>query len=486
MSDVVVGIDVGTTVVKSAAFALADLSAPIAVHRRPAATRSPRPGWAEADPVEVERLAFGTLRAVAEEVGPERIAAVGIAGTACGAWLIDAAGAPVRPGILWNDGRAAAIVERWRSDGLIERIFAVSGNVPYPGYTLPTLAWLAEHEPDALARSAALLWPKDWLRYRLTGEIGSDEGDASYVPFDIRRRAWSEELLELAGVAGVRAIVPALARSGARRPPSPGGNRGHRVAGRHAGGGRGDGHRRRRGRRGRRRRGAGGHPLRHQRQLDRDHRRTALCTVCGRHHGRGAARPFRADDGQHLRFGDPRLGRRAALCGRRRAARDIGRRGFGQRRRRGRALPQPRRRRLPFVDPLATGTIAGLRSHHGPAHLARATVEGLAYAVADGYACMPVPVDHIVAVGGAARSDLLLQSLADAGGTPVARLRGEEFGARGAALLAGWATGLIDDLEAAAGRLATEREFAPRSDGPLAGGLARYRAVATANRGVAA
>ena len=112
MADVVVGIDVGTTVVKSAAFALNDLSAPIAVHRRPAAAHSPRPGRSEADPAAVEALAFGTLRAVATEVGPERVAAVGISGTACGAWLLDAAGAAVRPPILWNDGRAAAIVER--------------------------------------------------------------------------------------------------------------------------------------------------------------------------------------------------------------------------------------------------------------------------------------------------------------------------------------------------------------------------------------
>jgi sugar (pentulose or hexulose) kinase len=60
---------------------------------------------------------------------------------------------PVRPAILWNDGRAADITAAWSADGRMSRIFTVSGNVPFPGYTLSVLAWLAEHEPASVARA---------------------------------------------------------------------------------------------------------------------------------------------------------------------------------------------------------------------------------------------------------------------------------------------------------------------------------------------
>jgi sugar (pentulose or hexulose) kinase len=134
----------------------------------------------------------------------------------------------------------------------------------------------------------------------------------------------------------------------------------------------------------------------------------------------------------------------------------------------------------PRLDPHATGTLAGMRVHHGPGHVARAIVEGLAAAVADCYANMAVPVEEIVAVGGAARSDMLLQALADLAGRPVVRLAGDEFGARGVAVLAAWAIGASDDLDALAGSVRRERSFEPRPTGALAGGLARYQGLAAA------
>ena len=129
----------------------------------------------------------------------------------------------------------------------------------------------------------------------------------------------------------------------------------------------------------------------------------------------------------------------------------------------------------PRVDPNATGTLAGLRVHHGPEHVARAVIEGLATAVADCYANMAVPVAEIVAIGGAARSDLLLQTLADIAARPVVRLAGDEFGARGVAVLAAWAIGATDDLDALAGAVRREHGFEPRLDGPHAGSLERYQ-----------
>jgi sugar (pentulose or hexulose) kinase len=136
----------------------------------------------------------------------------------------------------------------------------------------------------------------------------------------------------------------------------------------------------------------------------------------------------------------------------------------------------------PRVDPHATGSLGGLRVHHGPAHVARAIVEGLALAVADCYDHVALPVREIVAVGGAARSDMLLQALADLTGHAVVRLVGDELGARGVAVLAAWAIGEGDDLDALSASVERERTFEPAADGPLTGALARYQAIAEAAR----
>lgn len=485
MADVVVGIDVGTTVVKSAAFALDDPSTPITVSRCRSATRAPRPGWSEVDPPMVEAQALQTLAAVVAEVGSERIAAVGISGTACGAWLVDSVGHPIRPAILWNDGRASSIVERWKAEGVLERIFEISGNVPYPGYTLPVLAWLAEHEREHLARASSLLWAKDWLRFRLTGEIGADESDASYVPFDIRRRAWSDELLDLAGVRSCRPLFPELldprhlaplTQEGSEmtglRPGTPVAVGATDIVAGVA--------------------GAGATAPGRAVTLFGTSANSTVITAEPVFEPAGVGIMAAAPLGRYARTmvntsGSATLDWAATLL----SGGDVGRLG---------ALAadapegcdgvllvpylSPAGVVCPFVDAHATGTFAGLRSHHGPAHLARAAFEGLAMAVADGYANMPVTTDRIVAVGGAARSDLLLQALADATGTVVDRLDGDEFGVRGVALLAAWAARLTDDLAGVAASVKVDRSFEPAAEGPLAGALARYQAVAAANRGM--
>ncbi len=98
MPELVIGVDVGTTTVKSAAFALPTLHTPVATSRRPSATRSPRAGWSEADPDEVAGAAFESVREVVDRVGAENVAAIGISGTACGAgWSTVGVGPSVRP-----------------------------------------------------------------------------------------------------------------------------------------------------------------------------------------------------------------------------------------------------------------------------------------------------------------------------------------------------------------------------------------------------
>lgn len=479
--DLVIGIDVGTTTVKSAAFELPGLEAPIAVRKRPSVTASPHPDWSEVDPVAVEEAVLATVRELVAETGADRVAAVGISGTACGAWLVDRAGGPVRPAILWNDGRAADITRSWARDGQMDRIFEVSGNVPFPGYTLSVVAWLAAHEPETLDAASSLLWCKDWLRFRLTGIPATDESEASYVPFDISARTWSEELFELTGVHPWRRLFPELLSPRATLPLTSEGARGTGlpkgtpiavgatdiVAGLV---------------------GAGATRLGGNVTILGT---SANSTVVAaeppwepRNVGIMAASPLgryarslintsgsaTLDWGARLlTSGD--LGRLFALATEAPEGSD------------GLVLVpylSPAGTVSPRVDPNATGTLAGLRIHHGAAHVARAVVEGLACAVADCYANMAVPVAEIVAVGGAARSDMLLQTLTDVAGRPVVRLAGDEFGARGVAVLAAWAIGVTDDLDALSGTVRREHRFEPRPDGPHAGSLERYQALARA------
>lgn len=482
MRDLAIGIDVGTTTVKSAAFVLTDLSRPIAIHRRRSVGVAPRPDWSEIEPRSVEDTTFETVRDLVAEVGADRVAAVGISGTACGAWLADGHFRSVRPAILWNDGRAAGITADWHARGLMETIFSTSGNVPFPGYTLSVLAWLDRNEPDSLRRSSMVLCCKDWLRGKLTGILASDESDASYVPFDIVRGTWSDPLLELAGISDWRHLLPPLldprsfaplTGEGAARTGLPVGTpvavgatdivAGVVGAGATAVGG-----------------------------------TVTILGTSANSTAVAAEPPFepqnvgimaRSPLGRYARSLINTSGSASIDWGARLVARgDV--RAFLEL---AAEAPEggdglifvpylsPAGTVSPRVDPHATGTFAGLRVHHTPAHIARAIVEGLAMAVADCYAHMAVPVREIVAVGGAARSDLLLQALADLTAIPVVRLAGEEFGARGVAVLAGWAIGAIEDLDEAAARVAREREFVPRASSALRSRLARYQQVSEAS-----
>ena len=122
MSDdrLLLGIDVGTSVVKCVLFDTHGRE--VAVARRESPVERPHPNWSEANMDTVWDRVVETLREVAAAGRGAHVAAVGITGTCCGAWLVDAAGRPLRTAILWNDGRAADIVDEWQRSGLLSRI----------------------------------------------------------------------------------------------------------------------------------------------------------------------------------------------------------------------------------------------------------------------------------------------------------------------------------------------------------------------------
>jgi xylulokinase len=182
-----IGIDVGTTGVKAVRISetgevLARLEAeyPLAI---------PQPGWAEQDP---EDWWQATQRTLAAEGGP-----LGLTGQMHGLVLLDPADDVLRPAILWNDQRTGAECAEIEETIELERLIELTGNRALPGFTAPKLVWVRRHEPDVWERVAHVLLPKDYVRFRLTGERVIDAAEASgTLLFDVARREWSREVCE--------------------------------------------------------------------------------------------------------------------------------------------------------------------------------------------------------------------------------------------------------------------------------------------------
>ncbi len=128
-----------------------------------------------------------------------QVRGIGLAGQMHGATLLGADGRPLRPAILWNDGRSHA--ECAELERRCPSLHAISGNLAMPGFTAPKLLWVARHEPEVFARVAKVLLPKAYVRYRLTGEMVEDMSDAAGTLWlDVGRRCWSETVLEATGL----------------------------------------------------------------------------------------------------------------------------------------------------------------------------------------------------------------------------------------------------------------------------------------------
>jgi xylulokinase len=193
-AEVCVGLDVGTSGLKAVALDAAGSVVAEASADYPLLT--PAPGWTEQDPNAWWRAAAAALRTLTERVGADRIGGVGVSGQMHGMVALDADGVPLRPALLWNDQRTAAqvaLIERTiPRDELVRR----TGNPAVTGFQLPKILWLRANEPAAFARLRSVLFPKDWIAFRLTGERRSEATDASGSgAFRIDTRDWDEEVL---------------------------------------------------------------------------------------------------------------------------------------------------------------------------------------------------------------------------------------------------------------------------------------------------
>ena len=148
-------------------------------------------------------------------INASQIAGIGVTGNMIGAWLIDKQGQPIRNAILWCDGRTKPLFERLtrQQPDILHQIYLSSGSAMEFGCTLPVIRWLAEHEPEQLAKARAVLCCKDWLCYQLTGSIHIDETEAPGLPGDTRNRTYSEPLFELLGITQWRHLFPPVVTS---------------------------------------------------------------------------------------------------------------------------------------------------------------------------------------------------------------------------------------------------------------------------------
>lgn len=207
------GIDIGTSGTK--ALLVTEDGRPVASATREYPLYQPRPGWAEQN---AEDWWVACARAIQDclakaSVPGTSVRAVGLSGQMHGSVFVDERGAVIRPPILWCDVRTApqcrAITEK---AGGRERLLELVANPALEGFTAPKIVWLQEHEPENYGKVRTILLPKDYVRYRLTGELATEVSDAAgTLLFDVERCEWSKPLLEALGIDP--ALLPPVLRS---------------------------------------------------------------------------------------------------------------------------------------------------------------------------------------------------------------------------------------------------------------------------------
>jgi sugar (pentulose or hexulose) kinase len=199
-----VGIDVGTSMVKAAAFD--GDGRELAVEARPVGLAL-HGGVVEQDMEEVYAAVVDVLGTLTSRVD-EPVELAGLTGQGDGVWLVDKEGRPVRPAASWMDGRAHELLDQWLADGTFETVFRRTGSAMFPGCPGPLLAWFDRYEPASLDAAATALYCKDMVFRRLTGAPATtDVSDASMPFLDPRTRAYDNRVVELLGLTHRRGLL---------------------------------------------------------------------------------------------------------------------------------------------------------------------------------------------------------------------------------------------------------------------------------------
>jgi xylulokinase len=189
------GIDLGTSSVKAVVINLRGAVKAIGAAEYPILT--PRVGYAEQEPAEWWRATVVAVRQAISAAGRPEILGIGFSGQMHGFVLIDQHGEPVRPAIIWADQRSSGLLPEIKETVGLDLLAKKCGTAPATGFLISTLYWLQKHELPSVERSHLFLLPKDFIRFKLTGELGTDESDAAATGiFDVSQRVWADDVIE--------------------------------------------------------------------------------------------------------------------------------------------------------------------------------------------------------------------------------------------------------------------------------------------------
>ncbi|HUW65303.1 MAG TPA: xylulokinase [Spirochaetia bacterium] len=457
------GIDIGTSATK--AVLIEEDGRVRATARVEYPLSQPLAGWAEQDPGQWWEAAAVAVREIWTRTGLDgkAVAGVGLSGQMHGLVLLDSAYRVLRPAILWCDQRTGAECAWLNREIGVEQLYRWTGNPALPGFTAPKVLWVRRHEPEIYRQISHFLLPKDYVRFRLTGELATDVSDASgTLLLDVATRRWSSRMLAALDIP--EAWLPALYESTevtGKVSPEAAADTGL-LAGTPIVGGGGD-----------QAAGAIGLGIVAEGILSaalgtsgvifattekpRMQPGSSLHTFCHAAPGRWHLMGVMLAAGASLQWFRDQLGgeeiRKAAqtsadpygLLTEQAAAVGPGAEGLL-------FLPYLLGERTPHPDPAARGGFIGLTMRHHKGHMVRAILEGVAFGLRDSLELLHkggVMVKEIRVSGGGARSRLWRHILASVFKYPVTTVNSMEGPALGAALLAGVGVGIYSSVETA-------------------------------------
>ncbi|VEA61162.1 Xylulose kinase [Serratia plymuthica] len=193
-----IGIDLGTSGVKI--ILLGEQGQLLASQSEPLPISRPHPLWSEQAPQDWWHATDRAMLALGQQHSLQQVKAIGLSGQMHGATLLDDRQRVLRPAILWNDGRSAAQCQAL--ERAVPQSRQITGNLMMPGFTAPKLLWVQQHEPHLFSQVDKVLLPKDYLRWCMTGEFAGDMSDAAGTGWlNVAQRDWSDEMLAACGLS---------------------------------------------------------------------------------------------------------------------------------------------------------------------------------------------------------------------------------------------------------------------------------------------
>ncbi|HEY0866085.1 MAG TPA: xylulokinase [Fimbriimonas sp.] len=430
----------------------------------------PQPLWSEQNPEDWWNGVLACIR----EIGEQSPDAIGLSGQMHGAVFLDEHDRVIRPAILWNDQRTAEECREIDREVGPELVKGITCNPPMTGFQAPKLLWLRNHEPENYQQVRSLLLPKDYIRFRLSGEKKAEVSDASGTGlYDVPNRRWSAEMMAALeidhrlfpetfesdeatsvtqGVPGLRDGIPIVGGGGDQAAGAVGTGAVQQgiisVS-----------------------LGTSGVVFTSldQPEYDRSGAAHTFCHANRAWHAMGVVLAC----GGAVRWYRDTLGGDYDTITREAEEAPAGADGLT-------FLPYLTGERSPHADPYARASFMGLTLGHGRAQLSRAVFEGMSFALLDSMNLLlrlGATSEEIRVTGGGAKNGFWVQMLADMFGKPCATLEADEGPAFGAAILAGVGSGVWPDVSTACtGLVRVKQRFEPKGI-DYSAAYARYRAL---------